>query len=438
MRLIHKSFIAEPRSRCFFTLALVSAIMLLGLTSGCRRTDASSDKPSGETKAGTAELPNVTIVQPQRKTVRRPIKRPGYNIEAYQSTALFAKISGYVGKWHKSSKGKPFDIGDRVSKGEVLVELAVPEMEVEVELKEASVAQALAEIKQAQAAVERAEADHDFRKAQFDRLSQVGRTGVINKESVDEYRFALAAARAALTKAGADVDVAKARYTVAQKARDYAKTLLRYTKIPAPFNGIITRRHLNEDDFVQPPSSRKGEAIFVVEQVDPVRVFVNVPETEAVWVRDGDEATIRTLNRQGDLFKGTVTRTARSLDPATRTLRTEIELPNPDGKLLPGTYVNVTITPQRRNVWTLPESAVVVTEEGNYCYRVEEGKAVRTPLQVGLIGGELVQILKKQAKPTKGGTKEVWENITGEEQIIKSGVADLTDGQAVSATPDGK
>jgi RND family efflux transporter MFP subunit len=389
-------------------------------------------------ESSTSEPPRVSVVQPQRKTVRRPIKRPGYNIEAYQSTALFAKISGYVGKWHKSKKGKPFDIGDRVSKGEILVELAVPEMEVEVEQKEAAIAQAQAEIKQAQAAVERAEADHDYRKAQYDRLSQVGRSGVINKESVEEYKFALAAAKAALTKARADVEVAKSRHTVAEKARDYAKLLLRYTKIPAPFDGVITKRHVNEDDLVQPATRGKGEALFVVDQLDPVRVFVNVPESEAVWVQDGDEAAILTQNRRGGAFKGTVTRTSRSLDPATRTLRTEIDLPNPDRKLLPGMYVDVTVTPQRRNVWTLPESAILTTEEGNYCFRLEDGKAVRTRLQIGLTGGGLVEVLKKQANTSGESAEERWEDITGEEHIIQRGVAELKDGQAVRVGPESK
>src|SRR5262249_33016157 len=159
-----------------------------------------------------------------------------------------------------------------------------------------------------------------------------------------------------------DVTVAEARLAVAQKAREYARTLLRYTKIPAPFDGVITRRNLNEGYFVQPANGRKGEALFVVDQVDPVRVFVNVPELEAVWVRDQDEATVEGRALHGRKFKGTVTRTARSLDPTTRTLKTEIDLPNPAGDLVPGTYVDVTITPERRNVWTLPESAVVVTE----------------------------------------------------------------------------
>jgi RND family efflux transporter MFP subunit len=315
-----------------------------------------------------------------------------------------------------------------------MAELLVPEMEVEVEQKEAAVKQAEAEIKQARAAVLRTEAERDHRKAQFDRLSRVGRSGVLDRENVDEARFALAAARAVVAKARTDVAVAEARLPVAQKARDYARTMLRYTKIPAPFDGVVTRRHINEGDFVQPASGRKGEALFIVDQVDPVRVFVNVPELEAMWVREKDEAIVRSQVHRGRLFKGTVTRTARALDPTTRTLRTEIDLTNPEGALLPGMYVDVTITPERRNVWTLPASAVVMTEEGAYCYRLEGGKAVRTPVQIGLHNDKLVEVQKKQVKPTSGSAEEAWQDVTGQEEIIKSGVADLKDGQAVQVS----
>jgi RND family efflux transporter MFP subunit len=415
--------------RWLFVLVLVAGAVPL-LAAGCRWPSNGSDKAKGDPGTSASSQTSVTVVTPQRKTVRRPIKRPGYNIEAYQSTALFARISGYVDKWH-------FDLGDPVRKDQVMAELLVPEMEVEVQQKEAAIGQAQAEIKQALAAVLRSEADRDYRKTQFDRLTRVGNSGVIDKENVDESRFALAAAVAALAKARADVTVAEARLPVAQKARDYAQTLLRYTKILAPYDGVVTGRRINEGDYVQ-PVSRKGEALFIVDQVDPVRVFVNVPETEALWLRDKDEATVRTQGRQGRWFKGTVTRTSRSLDPTTRTLRTEIDLPNPKGELVPGMYVDVTITPERRNVWTLPESAVVMTEEGSYCYRLENGKAVRTSLQLGLSGGELIEVQKKQVKPSPGSTDEVWEDITGQEQIIKSGVADLKDGQEVLVSSEGK
>jgi RND family efflux transporter MFP subunit len=421
--------IAQAPRHWVLILVLAAPLVLAG---GCNRPRAASGEKKAEGPA--PPQPKVSVVTPERKTVRRPITRPGFNVQAYQSTALYAKISGYVGKWHTSRSGKPFDIGDRVRRDEVLAELLVPEMEVEVELKEAAVAQADAEIKQARAAVLRSEADRDYRKSQYDRMSRVGRSGVLDRENVEEARFALAAARAALVKARADVTVVETRLRVAQKARDYARTLLKYLKIPAPFDGVITKRHINEGDFVQPASGKNSEALFVVDQLDPVRVFVNIPETEAVWVRDNDEVTVRSQVFPGQLFKGTVTRTARALDPRTRTLRTEIDLKNPESKLLPGMYVDVTITPERRNVWTLPGSAVMLTEAGAYCYRVENGKAIRTPLQIGLRNDKLVEVLKKQVKPTKGSTEEAWEDITGQEKIIKSGVADLKNGQAVTVS----
>jgi RND family efflux transporter MFP subunit len=429
MSSIHRSSIAAPRRRWFCLLGFVAGTALLGLSGGCHRPAADPDTAAGESEARASEPPKLSVVRPQRKTVRRPIKRPGYNIEAFQSTALFAKIPGYVGKWH-------FDIGAQVRKGQVMAELSIPEMEVEVQQKEAAVTQAEAEIKQARASVLRAEADRDYRKAQYDRLSRVGRSGVLDRENVDEARFALEAARAVVAKAQADVGVAGARLPVAQKARDYARTLLRYTKILAPFDGVVTKRHINEGDFVQPATGRKGEALFVVDQLDPVRVFVNVPETEAVWVREKDEAAVQSQVHRGRKFRGRVTRTARSLDPTTRTLRTEIDLPNPERQLLPGMYVDVTITPERRDVWVLPESAVVTTEEGSYCYRLENGKAVRTPLQVGLAGGGLVEVVKKQAKAPTSGEEERWEGITGQEEVV-SNPAGLSDGQPVRRIESG-
>jgi RND family efflux transporter MFP subunit len=438
MRTIHESSTAVLRPG-FFLLTLVAAGTALGLSAGChhRPTTSSAKESSKEEEAtSTPTRPKVSVVHPQRKTVRRSIKRPGFNIESYQCTPLFAKISGYVGKWNLSRRGKPFDIGDTVQPDEVLAELFVPEMEVEVQQKEALVAQAEAEIKQARAAVLRANADRDYRKSQYDRLSRVGQRGVIDRENVEEARFALEAAKAVVAKDEADVAVAEKRLGVAEKARDYAKTMLEYKKIRAPFKGVITKRYINERDFIQAATGNKGNPLFVVEQTDPVRVFVNVPEVEAVQVREQDEAIVRTL--RGQVFKGTVTRTALALDPATRTLRTEIDLPNPEGKLSPGTYVDVTITPERKNVWTLPESAVVTTEEGSHCYRLEDGKAVRTLLQIGLRGSGLLEVQKKQSKPAKGSsTEEEWEDFTGDEKIINSGVAELKDGQAVEESADG-
>src|SRR5262249_54403438 len=149
------------------------------------------------------------------------------------------------------------------------------------------------------------------------------------------------------------------------------RTLLEYTKIRAPFDGIVTgRRSINTGDFVQ-PAAGKRESLFVVERIKPVRVFVNVQELEAIWVREGDAALIRAQGLPGQEFKGTVTRLSKSLQPQNRTLSTQIDLPNNDGKLLPGTYVSVTIIAEHKNVRSLPATAVLTQNEQHYCYRVE-------------------------------------------------------------------
>jgi multidrug efflux pump subunit AcrA (membrane-fusion protein) len=407
--------------------------VLVGLATGCNRQSAASSDQT--LQQSSPEAPAVKVVHPQKKDVRRLIERPGYNIEAYERTALYAKIAGYVLKWN-------VDMGDSVHKDDVLVELYIPEMEVELKQKEAAVRQATSEIEQAEAAKLRATAALKYSESQYERLARAGRSGVLDKEQVDESRFSFEAAQAAVAKAEADVNVAKARLEVAKADRDHVQTLLQYTKVRAPFDGIVTgRRRINVGDFVQPASASKGESLFVVESIQPVRVFVNVQELEAAWVRDGDVAVIRVQSLHGQQVRGTVTRRSKSLHPVNRTLSTQIDLPNHDGKLLPGMFVNATIIAERKSVWALPANAVVTKGDQTFCYRVENGKAVRTLIQVGLRGNEpdneLVEAVKKQTKAAKTGEQGQWEDFSGEEAIIAE-PAGLADGQAVSVSSGNK
>jgi RND family efflux transporter MFP subunit len=415
--------------RYLFFLVLSAGLGLVGLTSGCNQPSGPpSDQAAAPPGAETAE---VKVVKPEKKDVRRLIERPGFNIEAYERTPLYAKIAGYVQKWN-------YDMGDRVRKNDVLAEIHIPEMEVELQQKEASVEQATSEIEQAKAAKQAAEAEQERAKSQYQRLALVGRSGVLDKEQVEESKLGSKAADAALVKAQADVSVAEKRRKRAEADRDYVKTLLQYTKVRAPYDGVVTRRIVHTGDFVQPAGNSKGEALFVVEKVDPVRVFVNVQELEAVWVRDGDIAIIRPQSLQGQQVKGTVTRTSGSVDPQTRTLRTEIDLPNADSKLVPGMYVKATIIAEHKKVWTLPATAVLTKGEQSFCYRVEYGKAIRTPIRVGMRGNEqgneLVEVMKIQTKPAKASEEAPWEDLSGEETIVTSNPASLTDGQAVSVS----
>jgi HlyD family secretion protein len=397
------------------------------LLAGCHSaTDASRQGPS----AAPANEATVQLVTPARKTVRHPIEQPGFNIEAFEETPLFSRVAGYIGKWNA-------DIGDRVRKGTVLAELYVPEMEVDLKQKEAGVHQARAQVEQARATVPAAQAQLERGKSQYERCQRLGQS-VIDKEQVDEVRLGYETAKAGLRKANADVAAAEAHLEVTQAMRDYSKTMLQYTQVRAPYDGVVTQRNVNTGDLVQPAGAgTKGQPLFVMQQVDPVRVFINIPGTDAPWIADGDPVILRLQGAGGELYRGKVTRNARSLNPQARTLRTEIDLPNPAGKLLPGMYVQATITVEHRNVWTLPEGALVTEGNQTFSYRVIDGKAVRTPLQIGLTGGGLVEVQKKQVNAVSPGEEGRWEDITGDEEIVRN-PANLSEGQAVQRSSDNK
>ncbi len=429
---------------------LLLALALLLPLAGCNRPTESP----GPSSAGPAA---VTVVSPKKDTVRRTIEQPG-RVEAFEQAPIFAKISGYVRKVHK-------DIGDKVRQGDLLAEVDVPELEQEVKKKEAMVVQKGAEVDQSKkmraaadknvlsvAAMLKAEEAGRLRaKAEVERTEsqqeQLVKSGsAVDKEALSAARYSVASAKASQAqveakvaaaeaardeamakrdKAIADVAVAEANLTVAEADRDQAKMMFAYARMTAPFDGTVSLRNVDTGHFLVPPAGgNRGEPQFVVMRADTVRVFVDVPEADAPLVRDGMDVKIRTPSQRKET-DGTVTRTSGVLDPKTRTLRTEIDLPNKDGKLLPGLYAFATLTVKREGVLTLPVSAVVMGDAGAYCFRIEAGKAIRTPLQTGLSGGGLVEVMKKQSKP---GT---WEDVTGEEEIATN-AATVKDGQEVA------
>jgi hypothetical protein len=201
--------------------------------------------------------------------------------------------------------------------------------------------------------------------------------------------------------------------------------ILRHFGVSHEIIGPLIRFHVcrgsqfgtKRGDFVQ-PSAGKGESLLVVEKVDPIRIFANVGEMDAVWIRDGDVAIIRPQSLQGQQFKGTVTRRSSALQPQNRTLHTEIDLPNGEGKLLPGMYVNVTIIAEHKNVWTLPIQAVAIEADQAFCCCWENGKSVRTPSRLGLTGDELVEVVKKGTSAAQPGEEDHWADFTGGELVV--------------------
>jgi multidrug resistance efflux pump len=416
-------------------LLWIGALVVL-VAAGCGKSENSRPEP----KAATAPKPTVTVIHPQRRDIHHSLSRPGY-IEAYEHTAIYAKIPGYVNKVN-------VDSGDKVDpNGKPLAELSVPEMWVELAQKDALVKQARAYLKSAQAKVKaaqagvlRAQADVKHWDLEQRRLTKLVAKGSVDQQTLDANEAQLEASRAAeaeaqaqVIRAEADEGVAQQNIKVAEANKDYVTALLGYARLTAPYTGVVVKRIVNKGDFVQPAagSGAKGEALFVLARTDMgVRAFVDVPEPVAPWINEKTKAFIYPRALPGVEVEGQVTRSAWALDPNARTLRTEVHVKVP-GALRPGMFATITLKTFRSNIWTLPVSAVVVKDNDVYCLRVIEGKVVRTPVQVGLNDGKRFEVLRIQIKSARAGEKKVWTNFTGKEPIIEQVSDQLSDGEEV-------
>ena len=394
------------------------------LCAGCG--ESASEATSRTAKADVSPVTRVMTVVPERTTIRRTSEQPG-QVEAFEVTPIYAKLSGYV-------RTVSVDIGDRVKKGQVLAELWVPEVvadfkqkramidqaqaeksqaEATVEVSRAGVASAEAKVAEIQAGLQRSEADVARWRSEFSRIEQLFReraqTGSLLDEtrnklkaaestheevgaSVKSAQAALAEAKAVLDKARSDVKTALAHIEVARFDAERAEAMQGYSKILAPFDGVVTRRGIDTGRLTT--VGTVGEPLFVVTRSDILTISVGVPETDAPFVNAGDGARVRLLALDSRTFEGKVTRTAWALDSATRTLLTEIDLPNVDDALRPGLYAYVTIiAEEHKNALTLPATAIVKDGGKSFCVTVAGSRAQRKEVRVGLSDGKRTEVL---------------------------------------------
>ncbi len=316
-------------------------------------------------------------------------------LEPYEQAPLFAKVQGFVLKTRPATDdGEDIpqlpivDIGDEVSEGEILAEIDVPEMLQELEQKKALVNQAAAELQQAtaaltvaekavlaarsriaesQAGVIRASGEYDRWKAEHERTRQLVQSRALNEKMLDEVlnqlRSAeagrdeaqahvtaveadLAEAEAKVAKAKADEIVSSAHVKVAEAEVGRLTAMIGYSQIRSPFAGIISQRNIDTGHFVQPGTGSQPP-LFVVERIDTLRVAVDVPERDAVYTQVGNSAWIQIPALGNEEVEAKVSRTSWVLDPASRTLRVEIDLANPQRRFRPGMYAKAKIALSR-------------------------------------------------------------------------------------------
>jgi multidrug efflux pump subunit AcrA (membrane-fusion protein) len=244
---------------------------------------------------------------------------------------------------------------------------------------------------------------------------------------------ARAESAAQVEKAKADVTVAEARLGVAEADERRLAAMLAYAQITAPYDGVVTKRLVDIGHLLQPTGAQadNGRPLFAVVRTDPVRIFVDVPEADAALVRPGTPARVLVQALQEREFEGRVTRSSWVLDTQTRTLRTQIDLPNPDGLLRPGMYATARVTAEQPDALTVPAEAVIHRDDQSFVVRVEEGKAVLTPVKLGRRQGQRIEVLTKQTRPPGSDGRRVWESFTGSEEIVRSNPTSLAEGQPV-------
>jgi RND family efflux transporter MFP subunit len=347
-----------------------------------RYLSASPSKPV----AAVESLPKVEVEHPRRATVAHRLQSNA-TLEAFEEADLFAKISGYLTEVR-------VDIGDHVKAGQVLAVISVPEIEQEL-------AEAKAQLDAKQKMLETARREIDHRKADvalqeitLKRQDALFKGRAITDQALDEIRSKAEIARADLGVAEANRGLASAQVDVAAATVEKIKALLGYSQIIAPFDGVVARRLVNRGDLVQAATANRTTPLFTVQRIDTMRVFCDIPENDVPHVRVGDPATVTPSGFDGKSFTGTVTRFAFRLDPQTRNMRTEVDLPNPDERLYPGMYAEVSLEMDRRqDVLTVPATAIVANGTDKFVDVIKDDRIDRLSIKTGITDNGRVEVI---------------------------------------------
>jgi RND family efflux transporter MFP subunit len=341
-------------------------------------------------------------------TVRTaPIRASGNTIavtwpgttEAFEQANIYTRASGYISR-------REVDIGSHVKSGQLLVEITAPELEHQI-------AQAEGTLAQMQAALEQATANRDLAQVTWGRNKKLVQDGWVTLQQGDADRLNLKARDAAVAVAAASITAQEAQLRVLNQQKAYQSVV-------APFDGVITQRNVDIGSLVQADAT-SGTFLFTLMHDDTIRIQLYVPQDEAFGLVPGVEAVVRVPEMPGRDFPGTVTRIADALQPGTRTLLTEIDVPNSDHALSPGIYCTVGLKiPRKMPSLIVPSESIIFNREGLYVAVVEDGVARIRPIT-------LVRDF--------GTTVEVSAGVKDSDQVILNPPVDLADGHKVKIRP---
>ncbi len=362
-----------------------------------QKREAELDK---DQSAQESSRPMVQVAAPQRTRTGTDIVLPA-DARAMQETSIFPRANGYL-------KSLKVDIGDTVKAGQLLAEIDAPDIDAEL-------AQASAAVVQAQAEKTKANNDFELTQATFKRYEAFAKSGGVTQQQLEEKQSALTQAQSALAGAEASIKAADANV-------QRLTALQGFEKVYAPFAGTITAR--NYDLGALMSAGGGGKELFRIADTSTLRLFVNVPQTYITSLQTGQDAFLSVRNFPGKEFKGKIVRSAGALDPSTRTLRYQIDVPNEDGVLFAGMYATARLqVNDAKPPLVVPTSALVFDSAGSKVWVVKDGKTY--PQKVGL-GRDL------------GVETEVESGLSGGESIVTNPGQRLAEGVDVELTANGK
>jgi RND family efflux transporter MFP subunit len=377
----------SPSARRWIVASLVA---VLGLFAAGALSIKARAKEQVALSAETARLAVTTISAgyPQPEPRSNELELPG-SVQAYTESPIYARTNGYLLRWYK-------DIGATVTKGELLADLDTPEVDQE--------------LSQAQAARQQMVAALDLAHTSADRWRELRRTDSVSQQELDQRTSDYAQAQANM--AAADANVRR------------LQELESFKHVYAPFAGVLTKRNVDIGALVNAGNGGSGKELFNLALIDPLRVYVSIPEADAPSIRAGMRAWIGLAEFPASRFTGTVVRTANAIDQNTRTLLTEVDVPNKDGHLLPGAYAqvhfNVPVNGRRLSV---PSSAMLFRSEGPSVAVV--GPDDRVQLRPIVIGRDF------------GTSLEILQGVRATDRVVQNPPDSLENGQTVRVVANG-
>ena len=318
--------------------------------------------------------------------------------EAFEQANLYARASGYISK-------RTVDIGSRVKSGNLLAEIKAPEIEHQI-------AQADGTLAQLQATLLQAKANRDLAQVTWERNSKLVKDGWTTQQQGDTDRLTLQARDAAVAVAAANITAQEAQLRVLSQQKAYQSVV-------APFDGVITQRNIDIGSLVQADAA-SGTILFALMNSDVIRIQLYVPQDDAFGVTPGTQAVVRVPEMPGREFAGTVARIADALQPGSRTLLTEIDVPNPDHALSPGLYCRVELKiPRKTPSMIVPSEAIIFNRDG---------------LSVAVVENGVVHIRSITSVRDFGTSMEVSAGVVTGDNVILNPQVDLAEGRKVTAT----